>query len=61
MKVDIASRMGKHNASLRLLLATEAFGMGVDVADIRRVVHIGVPHTLCCKRSRALCCVSAYK
>lgn len=49
MKADIASRMGKQNASLRLLLATEAFGMGVDVADIRRVVHIGVPHTLCCK------------
>jgi ATP-dependent helicase YprA (DUF1998 family) len=29
--------------SVRLLLATEAFGMGTDVRDIRRVVHIGPP------------------
>ncbi len=31
---------------IKLLLATEAFGMGVDVRDIERVVNAGPPCTL---------------
>ena len=31
---------------LRLLFVTVAFGIGVDVNNIRRVIHIGVPHTI---------------
>ena len=33
-------------AKLRLLFVTVAFGIGVDVSNIRRVFHIGVPHTI---------------
>lgn len=31
---------------LRLLFVTVAFGIGVDVNYIRKVIHIGVPHTI---------------
>jgi superfamily II DNA helicase RecQ len=33
-------------SKLRLLFVTVAFGIGVDVNNIRRVIHIGVPHTI---------------
>ena len=33
-------------SQLRLLFVTVAFGIGMDVHDIRRIVHIGVPHTI---------------
>jgi superfamily II DNA helicase RecQ len=36
------------NGELRLLFATEAFSMGVDVPDVRRIIHIGPPATLEC-------------
>ena len=31
---------------IRLLFVTVAFGIGIDVQNIRRVIHIGVPHTM---------------
>ena len=33
-------------SKLRIMFVTVAFGLGVDVKNIRRVIHIGVPHTL---------------
>lgn len=37
----------KHTGSkLRLVIATTAFGMGIDCPDIRRVIHWGIPTTL---------------
>ena len=33
-------------SKLRLLFVTVAFGLGVDVRDIRRIIHVGVPYTL---------------
>lgn len=33
-------------SKLRLLFVTVAFGIGVDVQNIRRIIHIGVPHTM---------------
>ena len=33
-------------SKLRLLFVTIAFGIGVDIKNIRRVIHIGVPHTV---------------
>ena len=33
-------------SKLRLLFVTVAFGIGVDVNNIRRVIHIGIPHTI---------------
>lgn len=36
-----------HNrCKARVLFATVAFGLGIDIPYIRRVVHIGVPHTM---------------
>ena len=34
------------NSTLRLLFATEAYGMGTDAPDIKRVVHFGPPASL---------------
>ena len=31
---------------LRLVIATTAFGMGIDCPDIRRIVHWGIPSTM---------------
>ena len=33
-------------SKLRLLFVAIAFGIGVDIKNIRRVIHIGVPHTV---------------
>ena len=32
--------------ALRLLFVTEAYGMGIDVQDIPKIVHIGPPSNL---------------
>ena len=46
MKSLIVSDMGNPGGTLRLLFATEAYGMGIDVPDIRKIVHIGPPSNL---------------
>ena len=46
MKASLAQDMLSPGGQTKLLLATPAFGMGVDCPDIRRVVHAGVPSTL---------------
>ena len=33
-------------SKIKILFVTVAFGIGVDVPNIRRVIHIGVPHTI---------------
>ena len=33
----------KKKSSLRIVIATIAFGMGVDCADVRQIVHVGLP------------------
>ena len=36
----------KKDTKLRLIIATNAFGLGVDCADIARIIHWGSPNTL---------------
>jgi len=36
----------KYNSRLRLMIATTAFGMGVDCPDIEKVINWGCPNTL---------------
>lgn len=38
--------MVQPDSDLRLLFATEAYSMGTDAPDIRRIVHAGPPHSL---------------
>ena len=36
----------KINSSLRVVVATIAFGMGVDCPDVRQIIHVGLPDDL---------------
>lgn len=36
----------KEDSSLRIVIATVAFGMGVDCPDIRQIIHWGVPEDM---------------
>ena len=48
MKEKVLDSM-RASGAIRLLFATEAFSMGTDSPDIRRVLHFGVPKTVECK------------
>ena len=45
-KQQVAAEMGSNDSKTKLLFATEAYGMGVDCPDIRRVIHASAPCTL---------------
>ncbi|XP_052061720.1 uncharacterized protein LOC127701794 [Mytilus californianus] len=49
MKKNIAQNMADTNGSIKLLFATQAYGMGTDAPDVERVCHIGPPSSLECK------------
>ena len=46
MKADILSEMLKESANIRVILATSALGMGVNLPYITQVIHIGPPSSL---------------
>ena len=46
MKTKVIASFCASNALLRLIIATTAFGMGIDCPDIRVVVHWGAPAEL---------------
>lgn len=46
MKQKIAQTMASKDSHIRLLFATEAYSMGTDVPDIRRIIHVGPPTCL---------------
>ena len=46
MKEVISKSMLCVGGTLRLLLATEAYGMGCDAPDVRRIVHISPPSSI---------------
>ena len=34
-------------SNLRVIVATIAFGMGIDCIDIRQIIHVGLPDDIC--------------
>ena len=46
MKELIGKSMLCKVSTLRLLFATEAYGMGADAPDVRRVIHITPPNSI---------------
>jgi len=44
MKEDV--QLGMREDRIRLLFATEAYSMGTNSPDIRKIIHFGVPYTL---------------
>ncbi|XP_070581643.1 ATP-dependent DNA helicase RecQ-like [Ptychodera flava] len=46
MKTAVLQDMTSPSSSLRLLFATEAYGMGADAVDVTRIIHAGPPRTL---------------
>ena len=45
-KDEVLSYFSQKNGKLHLVIATTAFGMGVDCPDIHRIIHWGMPSTL---------------
>ena len=46
MKEEILEQLNFQSSKIRVVLATIAFGMGVDIRSIRQVIHIGPPRTI---------------
>ncbi|CAC5405749.1 recQ [Mytilus coruscus] len=46
MKKIIVDDMAKVNGNISLLFATEAYGMGADAPNIRRIIHYGPPTSI---------------
>ena len=46
MKKEVIDGMQTMNCGIRLLFATEAYGMGADPKQVRRIIHAGVPRTM---------------
>ena len=44
IKVTIISKFTRES-NLRIVVATMAFGMGLDCPDVRQVIHVGIPET----------------
>ena len=46
MKEQILKELASTSPKLRVVFATVAMGMGVDIPSIRHIIHIGLPHTV---------------
>ena len=44
-KEEVLRLFTENNGTLRIVIATTAFGMGSDCPDIRQVIHWGSPTT----------------
>lgn len=46
MKDQILTELASCESKVRIVFATVAMGMGVDISSIRRVIHVGPPRTI---------------
>ena len=46
MKDQILNELSSSTSKIRLVFATVAMGMGVDIKSIRQVIHVGPPRTI---------------
>ena len=46
MKEEILEHLHAETSTIRVVLATIAIGMGVDIHSIRQVIHIGPPRSI---------------
>ena len=46
MREEIITEFCKNETKLRLIIASTAFGLGIDCKDIVRVINYGTPNTL---------------
>lgn len=46
MKEEVLKQLTSQKSTVRVVFATVAFGMGVDVKSIRQIIHIGPPHSV---------------
>ena len=46
MKEEILCQLNSEKSNLRVVFATVAFGMGVDIHLVRQIIHIGPPRTI---------------
>ena len=37
----------KSESNLRVVIATMAFGMGIDCQNVRQIIHVGIPDDVC--------------
>ena len=47
-KEYVQSEFSKQDSHIRILISTIAFGMGIDIPDVRRVVHWGISNNSLC-------------
>ena len=45
-KEEVLQSFTERDGVLRLIIATTAFGMGIDCPDVRRIIHWGILNTL---------------
>ena len=43
MKSRVMASFSQENSTLRIIIATTSFSMGIDIPDIRQIVHWGPP------------------
>lgn len=46
VKQHILSNFKAHDTPLRIVVATIAFGMGIDCADVHEIIHVGPPEDI---------------
>ena len=46
MKEQILTELSSQTSTVRVIFATVAMGMGVDITSIRKIIHVGPPRTV---------------